>query len=342
MSTILVTGSAGLVGTHLAEALLARGEHVIGFDNHISGSVSNTRWLMRKPGFRHLEGDVCDAATLFTVGRFDAVLHFACPASPADFDRIPIEILRAGSIGTLNVADLAARYDARMLLASTSEIYGEPLAHPQTEQSWGNVNPIGPRACYEEAKRFSEAVVSSHRRTLGLDAAIVRIFNTYGPRIRPDDGRVVSNLIMQALAGQPLTIQGDGAQTRSFCFVDDLVVGIIAMLDSDLHGPVNLGNPDEITIRELADTILDLCGSGSPVEYLPLPEDDPTRRRPDISLARAALGWNPEVDLRTGLARVVSYLMATGHEAGASPELPTLGLARPVDHDRALGVTLRS
>ena len=320
MRNVLVTASAGLIGVHLCEALLAMDDCVIGVDNHLTGSPENTRWLLRRPRFRHIEGDVCDRSTFEGVGPIDAVLHFACAASPPDFERIPGEILSAGSIGTLNVAEFAQGRRARMILASTSEVYGDPLEHPQTESYWGNVNPIGPRACYDEAKRFSEAAVSSWSRTHGLDSGIVRIFNTFGPRMRPDDGRVVSNFITQAMSGRPITIYGDGSQTRSFCFVDDIVAGVLAMLDSGLPGPVNLGNPQEFTVQRLAGIVIDLTGSTSPITHLPLPEDDPVQRRPDISEARRVLEWEPRIDLRKGLELVLEYFENLPSQSGLRRE----------------------
>lgn len=306
---VIVTGVAGLIGSHLAEALLARGDHVTGVDNFVSGSRANLRQLLANPRFEFLEADVTEPGSLDELGRTapDAVCHLASPASPRYFTAHPLEILRAGSLGTFATLELAQAHGARYLLASTSEVYGEPQVHPQTEEYWGNVNPIGPRACYDESKRFAEAVTSTHARSFGVDTAIARIFNTYGPRMRVDDGRVVSNFVVQALRGEPLTIHGDGSQTRSFCYVTDQVRGLIALLDSDERGPINIGNPAEFTVLELAKIVLELTGSRSPIEHLPLPEDDPTHRRPDVSRAVEALGWRPEVPLREGLPHVIAY-----------------------------------
>ena len=240
-------------------------------------------------------------------GPVDAVLHFASPASPVDFERIPIQILKVGSLGTHNTLGLAKEKGARYFLASTSEVYGDPLVHPQPETYWGNVNPIGPRGVYDEAKRFAEAMTMAYHRHHGVDVRIVRIFNTYGPRMRPDDGRVVSNFLVQALPGKPLTVYGDGSQTRSFCYVDDEVRGLLALLDSDYVGPVNIGNPTEFTVLELAEMVLDVTGSSSELRFEPLPVDDPAQRRPDITLARSLLGWEPEIDLDEGLARTAEW-----------------------------------
>lgn len=302
---VVLTGAAGLIGSHLAEHLLDRGDQVVGLDNFVSGSRRNIDALVGRDGFEFHEADV--SGPWPDVGPVDAVCHLASPASPSDFGRIPVEILRAGSIGAFAALELATAHGARCLLASTSEVYGEPLVHPQHESYFGNVNPVGPRSCYDEAKRFSEAAAMAYRRAAGTDTVIVRIFNTYGPRMRPDDGRVVSTFVSQALAGEPLTVFGVGSQTRSFCYVDDQVRGIVAALESDLAGPVNLGNPAEFTVREVAEMVLELTGSSSRLELRPLPEDDPTRRRPDISLAERELGWSPKVDLRDGLARTVEY-----------------------------------
>lgn len=301
----LITGVAGLIGSHLAEHLLDRGDEVVGFDNFVSGSRRNIAALEGRAGFVFHEGDVADPWP--DLGTFDAVLHLASPASPVDFGRIPVEILRTGSLGTFHALELAAAQGARCLVASTSEVYGEPLVHPQHESYFGNVNPVGPRSCYDEAKRFTEAATMAYRRSRGADTVIIRIFNTYGPRMRPDDGRVVSTFVTQALAGEPITIFGVGSQTRSFCYVDDLVRGIVAAVESDLEGPVNLGNPAEFTVREVAEMVLELTGADVPIEMRPLPQDDPTRRRPDIGTAQSELGWGPTVALRDGLQRTVDY-----------------------------------
>lgn len=304
---IVVTGAAGLIGSHLCEALLARGDEVVGIDNFLTGQAANLRSISDHAAWTLLERDATEPGALDLDGPVDAVVHLASAASPRDFATKPVEILRAGSYGTFATLELAQRHEARHLLASTSEVYGEPLVHPQLEEHWGNVNPVGPRACYDESKRFAEAAASTFARSFGLDSGIVRIFNTYGPRMRVDDGRVVSNFVVQALLGRPLSVHGDGSQTRSFCFVDDQVHGLLAMLDSDHRGPINLGNPRELTVLELAELVLELTGSHSEVCHLPMPEDDPTQRRPDISLARRVLGFEPEVELEQGLPRTVDH-----------------------------------
>jgi dTDP-glucose 4,6-dehydratase len=307
---IIVTGCAGLIGSHLAEALVARGDDVVGVDNLLTGRHENLTALLASDGFEFLHADAADP--LDALGTVDAVVHLASPASPKDFDTMPLDILRAGSAATFATADLALRSGARYLLASTSEVYGEPLVHPQPESYLGNVNPVGPRACYDEAKRFAEATVSTYHRSYGLDGAIARIFNTYGPRMRVDDGRVVSNFVVQALRGQPLTVHGDGSQTRAFCYVDDQVRGLLALLDSNERGPINIGNPETFTVLELAKSVLELTGSESSIEHLPLPVDDPTQREPDIAAARALLGWEPTIDLREGLGRVIAHFRSEG------------------------------
>lgn len=304
---VVVTGCAGMIGSHLAEALVARGDEVVGVDNLLTGRQQNLDLLTTSSDFRFVFGDAGHESTFEGLGAVDAVVHLASPASPSDFATKPLEILRAGSLGTFATVDLARASGARYLLASTSEVYGEPLVHPQPESYLGNVNTVGPRACYDESKRFAEAVVSTYRRSFGVDAAIARIFNTYGPRMRVDDGRVVSNFVVQALRGEPLTVHGDGGQTRSFCYVGDQVRGLLALLDSDQPGPFNIGNPDEFSVLELAKTVLEMTGSTSAVEYRPMPIDDPTQRQPDISAARSVLGWEPTVPLRDGLPRVIEY-----------------------------------
>jgi len=304
---ILVTGAAGMVGSHLTELLLARGDTVVGLDNLSTGRAANVAHLEGEPGFLLIEGDITDAAALHGIGPIDAVCQLASPASPADFATMPSEILRAGSIGVLNTLDLARSCNARYLLASTSEVYGEPLVHPQPETYLGNVSTTGPRACYDESKRFAEAAVSTYARSFGVDTAIVRIFNTYGPRMRINDGRVVSNFVVQALLGHPLTVQGDGSQTRSFCFVEDQARGLAAMLDSAEPGPINIGNPCEMTVLQLAQRILNLSGSNATIEFRPLPQDDPTQRRPDITAADERLGWGPTTGLDEGLERTIAY-----------------------------------
>ena len=298
---VVVTGGAGFLGSHLCRSLLARGDSVVAVDNLITGSLDNLTGISGHRDFTFVHSDVSNF--LHVPGPVDAVLHFASPASPVDFDRIPIQILKVGSLGTHNTLGLAREKGARYLLASTSEVYGDPLVHPQPETYWGNVNPLGPRGVYDEAKRFAEAITMAYHRHHGLDVRIVRIFNTYGPYMRPDDGRVVSNFIVQALAGKPITIHGDGKQTRSFSYVDDEVRGLLALLDSDYVGPVNIGNPTEFTVLELAEKVLAITGSSSELRFDPRPVDDPTQRRPDLTLARSVLGWKPEISLDEGLAR---------------------------------------
>jgi dTDP-glucose 4,6-dehydratase len=302
---VVVTGGAGFLGSHLCQALLAAGDEVVAIDNLLTGSIENISELFGNERFTFLHHDVSNF--VHVSGPVDAVLHFASPASPADFERVPIPILKVGSRGTHHTLGLAKDKGARYLLASTSEVYGDPLVHPQPESYWGNVNPIGPRGVYDEAKRFAEAMTMAYHRFHGVDVRIVRIFNTFGPRMRPDDGRAVSNFLVQALAGKPITIYGDGTQTRSFCYVDDEVRGFLALLDSNHVGPMNIGNPDEHTIRELAETVLEVTGSSSELTFEPLPIDDPSQRRPDISMARRVLGWEPEVKLADGLARTAGW-----------------------------------
>jgi len=304
---VVVAGGAGFVGSHLCDALLARGDEVVCLDNLITGRRANIAHLAERPGFEFVECDVTADVTGAVPGAVDAVMHLASAASPRDYFALPLETLDVGSNGTKRLIDLALRDGARFFLASTSEVYGDPLEHPQPESYWGHVNPIGERSVYDEAKRFAEALTVASWRTLGLDACIVRIFNTYGPRMKPDDGRVVSNFIVQALRGDPLTVYGDGSQTRSFCYVDDEVRGFLALLDSSERGPINIGNPGEFTMLELADLVLELTGSDSPITHEPSPADDPARRRPDITLARQLLGWQPEIALRAGLERTIPY-----------------------------------
>ena len=300
---VVVTGGAGFLGSHLCRELLDAGNEVIAIDNLITGSLDNVSEL--SDGFSFIEHDVSNHIEV--PGRVDAVLHFASPASPRDYLEHPIKTLKVGSLGTHNSLGLAKAKGARYLLASTSEVYGDPLEHPQKETYWGHVNPIGPRGVYDEAKRFAEAMTMAYHRSHGVDVRIVRIFNTYGERMRPLDGRVVSNFIVQALAGKPLTVYGDGSQTRSFCYVDDEVRGLLALLDSDYVGPVNVGNPDEFTVLELAEIVLEVTGSSSEIVFESLPVDDPAQRRPDITLAREVLGWEPTVDVRTGVARTAEW-----------------------------------
>jgi len=302
--TILVTGAAGFLGSHLCDALLAEGNDVIGVDNLATGNLANLAHLKSEPRFRFEERDICEP---FDCGRIDGLFNFASPASPVDYMRLGIETLRVGSAGTLNTLELAKKYDADYLHASTSECYGDPEVHPQVETYWGNVNPVGPRSVYDEAKRFSEAAVSAYQRYHGVNTHMVRIFNTYGPRLQANDGRVISNLMMQALRGESLTIYGNGLQTRSFCYVSDLIDGIVRLSKSDEHMPVNIGNPDEWTILECAKEVQALLGVKGDIVFKPLPQDDPTRRRPDITRAKTLLGWSPKVSLRDGLAMSVDY-----------------------------------
>jgi dTDP-glucose 4,6-dehydratase len=300
MPRAVVTGGAGFLGSHLCEALRAREWEVVAIDSLLTGRSENLESLEGDPAFEFIQHDVTEYVDLD--GPVDAVLHFASPASPRDYLEYPIKTLKVGSLGTHNTLGLAKDKGARYLLASTSEIYGDPLVHPQPESYWGNVNPIGPRGVYDLAKRFAEAMALAYHRAHGLDVKIVRIFNTMGPRLRSGDGRVVSNFLNQAIDGKPLTVFGDGKQTRSFCYVADEVRGILALLDSGWTGPMNIGNPDEFTVLELAELVLEVTGSTSEITFEALPVDDPVRRRPDISLARRELGWRPEVDLREGLA----------------------------------------
>ena len=306
MARVVVTGGAGFLGSHLCEALLGRGDEVVVLDNLVTGRLANIEHLFGISGFTFVQHDV--STFVWVPGDVDAIMHFASPASPKDYLEMPIQTLKVGSLGTHNCLGLAKAKGARFFLASTSEVYGDPVVHPQTEDYWGNVNPVGPRGVYDEAKRFAEAMTMAYHRYHGVEVRIVRIFNTYGPRMRPADGRVVSNFLWQALHGEPLTVYGDGSQTRSFCFVDDEVAGFLRLLDSDQTGPINIGNPGEFTVAELADLVLEATGSDSEVVLEPLPVDDPTQRRPDISLARAHLGWEPTVDLRQGLRRTADWL----------------------------------
>lgn len=301
---VVVTGAAGFLGSHLTDSLLNSGHSVLGIDNLCTGTLDNLAHLSQQPRFRFEQRDICEP---FDPGPVDYIFNFASPASPPDYLRLAIETLRVGSAGVENTLEIAARYGAGYLHASTSECYGDPLEHPQTENYWGNVNPVGPRSVYDEAKRYAEALVMTYHRSRGVNTHIVRIFNTYGPRLHPDDGRVISNFIMQALRGEPLTIYGEGSQTRSFCYVDDLIEGILLLAPSDEHLPVNIGNPEEFTVLEAAQAVLELTGSKSELRFLPLPEDDPTRRCPDIAKARTLLGWEPRTSLREGLLKSLSY-----------------------------------
>jgi dTDP-glucose 4,6-dehydratase len=291
---------------------MARGDSVVCVDNLATGRPDNVAHLMGEPGFAFVEADVSSA--LDVPGPVDAVAHLASPASPPDYLRLPLETLAAGSHGTENALRLAHRHGARFVLASTSEVYGDPTVHPQTEDYWGNVNPVGPRSVYDEAKRFGEALTRAYRETHGVNAGIIRIFNTYGPRMSARDGRIVSNFITQALNGDPLTIYGDGSQTRSFCYVDDLIRGIMGMIDCAESGPVNLGNPEEFTVTDFARLVLRVTGSDSPVEHLPLPVDDPTRRCPDIGRASQLLGWQPQIGVEDGVRRTVEWFRSRPEE----------------------------
>ena len=305
----LLAGGGGFVGSHLTELFLARGDEVVVVDNFATGRRSNIAHLADHPRFSLIEHDITTQLPVFDTA-FDSVLDLASPASPADFATMPLEILAVGSTGTRNMLDLALEHNARFFLASTSEVYGDPLVHPQPETYWGNVSSIGPRSCYDEAKRFSEAITMAYHRVHGLDVRIARIFNTYGERMRPDDGRVVNTLVVQAMRGDPITLHGDGSQTRSFCHVADEIIGLTAVLDGHLIGPVNVGSPNEFTIRQLAELVVELTGSSSEIIIVPLPperEGDPVQRRPDISLINTAYGWQPTIDLDEGLTRMIHW-----------------------------------
>ena len=302
---VLLTGAAGFLGSHLAERFLQDGHDVVGLDNFVTGSQDNVDKLAEYEGFSFVEHDI--SQPYYPEGELDGVLHFASPASPVDYLELPIQTLKVGSLGTYHALGIALAKKARLLLASTSEIYGDPLVHPQPETYWGNVNPVGVRGVYDEAKRFAEAITMAYHRYHSVDTRIVRIFNTYGPRMRPADGRVVSNFIVQALRGDPLTVYGDGSQTRSFCYVTDEVDGIYRLFHSSRVEPTNIGNPNEFSIRELAEVVLEETQSESTVQTLPLPSDDPKVRRPDITAAREELGWEPVVELREGIQRTLPY-----------------------------------
>ena len=302
---VLVTGAAGFLGSHLCDALVARGNDVVGLDNYFTGRKNNVAHLLQNPHFEMVRHDVRQPYW----GEFDQIFHLACPASPPFYQMNAIATAKVSFLGALNMLGIAKRTGARVFLASTSEVYGDPLQHPQREDYRGNVNPIGPRACYDEGKRIAEALFFDYRRQHDLDIKVVRIFNTYGPRMNPQDGRVVSNFVVQALKGEDITIYGDGSQTRSFCYVDDLIGGLLLAMDSarDFTGPVNLGNPDEFTVLELAQIVVDLTGSKSKLVRRPLPVDDPRQRCPDIALAKRELGWEPTVKLREGLSRTIAF-----------------------------------
>lgn len=302
---IIVTGAAGFIGYHLCNRLIGLGHEVIGVDNLVTGSEANARDLCRLPGFTMVRQDICEPLRI--VGPIDRIYNMACPASPIDFHEKAVEIMMTCSVGIKNLLDLSRDHDALLLQASTSECYGDPLEHPQRETYRGNVSPIGPRAPYDEGKRFAEAMVMTYHRCHGLHTRLVRIFNTYGPRMRANDGRALPNFINQALSGQPLTLHGDGSQTRSFCYVDDLVEAILRAADSDYHEPINIGNDDEITVRQAAEAVIELTGSKSPLHFVERPVNDPERRRPDLTRARELLGWSPTTPWREGFARTVEY-----------------------------------
>jgi len=311
---VLVTGGAGFIGSHLCDGLLGEGHSVVCIDNLLTGRAENIAHLRNQPRFEFLQQDVCQP---FDCGKVDYVFHFASPASPADYMNHGIATLQVGSLGSINCLELARKCNAKFLLASTSECYGDPQEHPQKESYWGHVNPIGPRSVYDEAKRFAEALTMAYRRYHNLDTRIVRIFNTYGPRLQVNDGRVISNFMRQALTGEELTVYGDGSQTRSFCYVNDEVAGILALAKSGEHEPVNIGNPDEFTILECAQVVLDMTGSKSKIRFQPLPQDDPKQRCPDISKAKQLLGWEPVTDLRTGLQLSLDYFKSAVQGIGA-------------------------
>jgi dTDP-glucose 4,6-dehydratase len=316
---VVITGAAGFLGSHLTDRFLGEGYEVVGVDNFITGSRANLAHLENEPRFDLITHDV--SRPLYFHGQVEGVLHFASPASPVDYLEMPIQTLKVGSLGSHNMLGLAKAKGARFFLASTSEVYGDPQVHPQPESYWGNVNPVGPRGVYDEAKRFAEAITMAYHRYHGLDTRIVRIFNTYGPRMRPGDGRVVSNFIVQAIRGEPLTVYGDGSQTRSFCFVEDEVDGIFRLYQSSRVDPTNVGNPGEFTIAELARIVLEETGSGSEIQHRPLPVDDPKVRQADITIARAELGWEPKVELRDGLQRTIGWFrrMVEEEDATARP-----------------------
>jgi dTDP-glucose 4,6-dehydratase len=314
---VLITGAAGFLGSHLTDRFLAEGHSVVGLDNFITGHADNIAHLFGHERFEFMRHDISNYT--YVAGHLDGVLHFASPASPVDYLEWPIQTLKVGSLGTHNAVGIATHKKARFFLASTSEVYGDPLVHPQPESYWGNVNPVGPRGVYDEAKRFAEAMTMAYHTYHGVDTRIVRIFNTYGPRMRPRDGRVVSNFIVQALNGEPITLYGDGSQTRSFCYVDDEIDGIYKLF---MHGdstPTNIGNPVEYTVKQLAEIVVELTGTKSEIVHQPLPVDDPKVRQPDISKARATLGWEPQVDVREGVGRTIAYFRTLLGSARMSP-----------------------
>lgn len=302
---VLITGAAGFLGSHLCDRFIKEGYHVVGMDNLITGNIKNIEHLFPSPDFEYYHHDV--SKFVHVAGNLDYILHFASPASPIDYLKMPIQTLKVSSLGTHNLLGLAKEKKARILVASTSEVYGDPLVHPQTEEYWGNVNPIGPRGVYDEAKRFMESITMAYHNFHGVETRIIRIFNTYGPRMRLNDGRALPAFMSQALTGQDLTVFGDGSQTRSFCYVDDLVDGIYRLLLSDYHLPVNIGNPAEITLKEFADEIIALTGTKQQIVYQPLPKDDPKQRKPDITKAQEILGWSPKVDRKDGLRITFEY-----------------------------------
>jgi dTDP-glucose 4,6-dehydratase len=304
---VLVTGAAGFLGSHLTDQLIGEGHSVIGVDNLSTGGLGNIAHLGNEPRFTFEERDIC---LPFDPGPVDAVYNMASPASPPEYLKLAIETLRVGSVGTENTLEIAQKYGAAFLHASTSECYGDPLEHPQTENYWGNVNPVGPRSVYDEAKRYAEALTMAYHRSRGVNTHLVRIFNTYGPRLHPSDGRVISNFVMQALRNEPLTVYGDGQQTRSFCYVADLIEGILRLSRSDEHMPTNIGNPTEFTILECAEAVLEVTGSKSKLRFEPLPQDDPTRRKPDISKAKRVLDWEPKISLREGLKLSLEFFQS--------------------------------
>jgi dTDP-glucose 4,6-dehydratase len=321
---VLITGAAGFLGSHLCDRFLAEGHSVVGLDNFVTGHPDNIAHLNSDERFEFIRHDI--STFTYVPGELDGVLHFASPASPIDYLELPIQTLKVGSLGTHNALGLALAKGARFFLASTSEVYGDPLVHPQVESYWGNVNPVGPRGVYDEAKRFAEAMTMAYHTYHGVDTRIIRIFNTYGPRMRPRDGRVVSNFIVQALSGEPITIYGDGSQTRSFCYVSDEVEGIYQLFMKGDHQPTNIGNPDEYTVKQLAELVVELTGTSAPIVYEPLPVDDPKVRKPDITRARTTLGWSPVVQVRDGLARTIEYFQ---QHAGTPMMAPRVPRSRP-------------